>query len=423
MKWGFFRKDKKDKLFLCLDIGTEAVKALIFSSSEQEKNKKPITVLAAGSSYFIRDNIWNSGSFGKEVMKNSISEAVKQAKQNLSFASVDKKIKEKALSQKKWQVLLGLPPNILKARITEQNYLRKKPKEKISEEEEKNICFNVFEAAKKRIADIFAKEFGILTADIEWVNLKILELKIDGYLVENIKNYQGKVLEFKLLAVFSPKQYLKNAKEVAESLGFEIIKISHLAEGLSLVYEKKTHPDFYLGNLSKQENSIFFDIGGEITQIFLVKNGQLSQINEFKGGGGMFSQRLSEDLGVDLDTARMMKNNYSKKELSPDVLKKIEGIFFWERKIWYDSLKRRLAILNPKSLYQIFLFGGGSFLPDIARVLEEKTVLNWKDSANTVRSKIKLLCLSDFKDIRVANQNPDNFQYIPCLFLIYNYNG
>src|SRR4030042_68768 len=98
MAWKLFKKKKQNGFFLCLDIGTEAVKSVIFFVGESKK----IIVLGAGLEYFNRVNIFDTRDFEKDVLKLTISKAVEKAKQNLSFSLADKKLKKQAGKQKKW---------------------------------------------------------------------------------------------------------------------------------------------------------------------------------------------------------------------------------------------------------------------------------------------------------------------------------
>ena len=72
------------------------------------------------------------------------------------------------------------------------------------------ISQRVSEAAQKEISQRFAKESGLLPEDIHWISLKILGVKINDYPVLGLKGYEGKNLDFEILAIFLPKHYLEN---------------------------------------------------------------------------------------------------------------------------------------------------------------------------------------------------------------------
>ena len=66
MKLNFFgTKKKKDKSFLVLDIGTEAVKVL-FSRKEADGN---ITILGAATQYFERYGVFDGEDFETDMIK------------------------------------------------------------------------------------------------------------------------------------------------------------------------------------------------------------------------------------------------------------------------------------------------------------------------------------------------------------------
>src|SRR4030042_6703075 len=104
MVFNIFRK-KKDKFFLVLDIGTEAVKALF-----AKKNNDGIVVLGVDIQYFEKYGVSNGG--GKDFEAEIIKKAISKALDNLKIAAGQAR-----KDLKKLPVLVGLPANILKARV------------------------------------------------------------------------------------------------------------------------------------------------------------------------------------------------------------------------------------------------------------------------------------------------------------------
>jgi len=250
-------------------------------------------------------------------------------------------------------------------------------------------------------------------------------------LVSSLKGYEGKDLEFRILTTFLPKYYWENIKKIIGSLPltifqgdgsnkqitqkmvrgleFEIIRIVHLAESLPILCK------------SKKNDGIFLDVGGEITQIFEIKNSKLQKIDEFKGGGRAFTQSLSQRLGLDEETTRIMEEKYSKKLLSSGAMKTIKEIFFWERKVWYDSLKFKLKKMNPQGIFSstIFLFGGGSSSPEIQGILEKEAVVDWKNLPISGPPKVEFLYPEDLDNIEDTTKILNKTQSIPSLLICY----
>jgi len=384
-------KKKKYKFFLCLDIGTEAVKVLILGLSSLDKK---ITVFGSGLEYLNGYKLLGRRNFESEKVKKTISQAIKNAYSNIPLFLMEKDIKKRIQDQKEWPVLLGLPPNVLKARVVSCSFLRKSPQTKILEKEEASINHKISETAKKEISQSFSKESGILASDINWVYSKISQIKIDGYPISFLRGYQGRELEFKVLATFLPRYYWENIQGVINSLGFNIFKTVHLAQGILPLCEKKS--------------GLFLDVGGKITQLFKIKNCKIDKIGEFEGGGEMFVHNLSQTLGLDKETARNFSEKYSKKKLSPEVQKRIKAMLSEEKIIWHNDLKAKFKKMNIKNPSLVFLFGGGSCFPEIQESLMEKAPDN---------SKIKYIGLRDLENVKDATKKLSHPQYISSLLL------
>ena len=400
MKW---KALKRNGYFLILDIGTEAVKALIFSASGRKKGSdNRITVLGTGLQYFGECDVFDAKDFESEMIKEAISGAIESAHQDLILSLAKKEIKESVQKQKRWQVLLGLPASILKGRVVDEIIFRKNPDKKISEKGEKEILSNLFKAVRKKVSQEFNGESGILPKDIHWVSSKVLKIGIDGYSVPSIKNYGGRRLEFKVLTTFLPERYWRNIEKIVRSLNLDVLKIVHLAEVL---------PNFCQ---SKRKSGIFLDIGGEATQIIKISGDELEKVDEFKGGGKMFTQSLSQTLGMSEERARIMEKKYSKKLLSDEVVKRIGEIFFWEGKSWYDSFRSKMKRLGLGEISHstFFLFGGGSSSLEIERILREKT-----DNG----LKIEFICSKDLEGIESATKKINDFQSVSPLLICYSY--
>lgn len=385
----FFKN--KGNFFLVLDIGTEAVKCLICHNFDK------IIVLGTGLEYFNKFGVFNNSNIRWEIIKKASEAAIEEACSKVS-SSADKKIREKALDRKKWQVFISLPPDIFKARIIYQTLFEERGK--ISSSEEKNIYKRVLEAAQKRISDEFAEEFNILPNDITWISYKILEIKIEGYQVPMLHGYEGKEIEFKILASFAPKYYVEEIKKTMDSLGFNNFKIIHLAEGIANFFKKKI-------------SGVIIDVGGQSTQVFGIKDGKLEYIKEYSGGGSLFTKALSENLGLDEDASRVMIERHSKEKID-----RFKEIFLWEKNEWYNDLKKKFNELASKGVfpYNIFLLGGASRMPEIKDVLTEN-----KDGLSNP-AKIRFIGLEDLAGVEDAVNNLNNPQWISSLLICYNIN-
>lgn len=381
-------KIKKEEITLVLDIGTEAIKSLVLRKEDEKVN-----ILRNSLEYFDSYGVFEGRNFEHDVLKRAILKTL----QSLGFGNLKLK--------KNFSVIFGLPANILKRRVVPQNLEREKSKKIIDEKEERNISQRALEGAKGKICQIYGNASGILPQDIRFINSKILEIKIDGYKVSGLQGYEGKNLDFTVLLTFLPEHYLKSFENICRAIGFDDKRIVHEAEGLTSCF--KENPD-----------GVFIDVGGEISQILLVKNGRLKKIDEFEMGGKFFSQALSEKLGLRLPESRILKERYSKKELSKESSDRIKEIFYFPCKNWFENLKLKLKEMNPEGFLpqDIILFGGGSQLPEISEILRKG---DWADILFNAEPNIKTFQPAEFKIINDETKNLNNPQYTPSL-LIYH---
>lgn len=376
----FFRR--KEKSFLVLDIGTEAVKTLLFKKVEK------IIILGNWLEYYDRFGLFDSQDFEAEILKRTIVKTL----QNL---------REK--KQEELPVILSLPATLLKAGIVFRALERKNPQKIIDQSEANEIVEGVKREAKEKLSQIQAWKKGILPQDIQFINLKILERKIDGYDVSSLQGFTGKKLDFRILATFLAKDYFALVKKISQELGLEILQIIHLAENLTeMAQEQKL-------------SGIFLDIGGEVSQIFLVKKGQLEKVDTFAGGGKVFLESLSQVYGMDFSGVRNLVQDYQKKLLTEGVRKEIKHLFVLEVQKWFEDLKICLGREEKPLPSSIYLFGGGSLIPEIEEILQEG---DWNDFLFD-SPKIKILYPKDLKNIEDQTKSLNSPQDIPPLLLCY----
>lgn len=370
MKFPLFKK--KEEVFISLDIGTEAAKVLFFSLNEEKEKGGVVNILGSSLHYFDSYGPARNGSrsesggesdgynFDEKIIQRTLAGAIKEASYDFQRVT-GKEVKNKA----ELSAVISLPANIIKSRIVFQSFEREKIKEVIDRKEEEFIHQKVLESARLEVSQVFSQESGILPKDIHFTTLKILEAKIDGYEVPVLQGYDGKNLNFSILAIFLPADYLKIMRNIANSLGLKNAKIVSLAQSF-----------LHFPYLSKRADGIFLDIGGNLTQIFLLSRGKLEQVEEFEMGGRTFSKTLSESLGLNIKSARILKENYCKGVLSEEVRKRIRKIFSQPSAEWFNNLKLKLLARKSFLPSAFFLCGGGSLLPDIQEILERG---NWQE--------------------------------------------
>lgn len=340
---------------MILDIGTEAVKAIIV-----KKSLDKVSICGSSVQYFDDEGVFDKGftaeDFEIEIIREAVLKAAKEA--FLEFALI---VKNKGVKKESdLPVLLTLSPTILKAAVVDEFSIRDKKEKKISKKEQEIIYRYILKSAKDDVSNLIFKESGILAKDVEFICLTIISKQIEGYFVENIQNYQGRNLGFKILSVFIPGLYFKRITGMISSLGFKNLKIVHLSQAIGNVF------------LEKKGDYAFLDIGGEVCQIFLMKNGFLDKIEFFDKGGEDFTERIFDVLMVNKAEARNLKERYSANSLTPETKKRIEGLLSNEKDVWREGLKKYKKT-------SVFLFGGGSNLYEVKDIFRRRKIIHVQD--------------------------------------------
>ncbi|KKP93180.1 MAG: hypothetical protein UR98_C0008G0002 [Parcubacteria group bacterium GW2011_GWA1_36_12] len=323
---------KRRNKVLVVDVGTEAVKTMLFERNTENNNlfrqkqacsfrQKQTRLLTANTEYF----------------------------ENINYKSLE--VFDYALAIHKefllGRVLINLPYNILKAKILNSSLIRKE-KNRIGRREAISIIKNILNKTREELSYEIALEYGVLPEDVYFVDLDIAEIRIDGYKVPSIKNYEGKFLNFEIVAVFMLRDDYGRVVKILNERCIKNYRLMHVSRCWSAV------------KLPGIERSALLDIGGQNTDIFIIKDNGIFDIKRMPVGGQIFSDSLSYNLGINKKDARILKEDYAEGKLSIDVQKRISDIFVNSKKEWYKNLEN---VISEKFLPpNIFIFGGGSSL-------------------------------------------------------------
>jgi len=343
---------KKDRPFLVLDVGTEAVKSLIV-----EKDSK-IRILGSGISYIEDEEAFNknvlAGDLEMEMIRRAIKSSVKEASASaIPFLKKGERLKD-------LEVILSLSPKKLGAEVIKEVSVREEKDKKIKKSEREAILDDVLKSARENTFKKGFNNLGLLPRDIEIVSLDVLDREIEGYSVPSILGCQGRDLAFKILIIFGSKTYIDDIVKILEDLSFEVSRIVHLSQTISPVFAKKA------------KDKVFFDIGGEATQIFLLSRGILSKVELFDRGGDDFTERIFDGLNLNRKDARILKERYSNKSLDPETALRVKEMLSNERGVWRENIRK-----YQKS--PVLLFGGSANLLEIKSILKNRKVVRIKN--------------------------------------------
>ncbi len=404
-----FLSKKKNDVFLVIDIGTEAIKAVICQENGKEKTSKDKEenrriIKGASLQYFEEVNIFNNFKFQEEIIKKTLRNTLEQLSRNvLSFSFPFKGV---------YKTIVSLPPTVLKARVVN---IKLSKKENSFFKNNKEFEEYLFYQARKKISDNFTEETGILPSELEWLKLEIIQRKVNGYLVSSFDNFEKIEAEALIVGIFALRDYLEMFKRIFRDLKLSEVEIFHLVEALSFISSEDKN----------EEAVLFLDIGGIFSQYFFFRNGFLENIGEVGIGGNIFSRYLADDLGIDEATARYLKENYDQNlNFSISGRIKIERILSKPLEEFASFFQKevRKEIFNKKVVFSINVFGGGSKLSGIEKAI--KKIFSIKDDLFFYIPQIKIVKGEDYYLVKTILESDSeieifsNPQYLPCLLIL-----
>lgn len=348
--FGLGKKKKNDShletTYLALDIGTEFIKTAVFAV----RNGK-VEVLGYDRAPQRQNAMMGALIINLEnvidVVDQSIGTAVQMAKQ-ITKDSV-------AIPKK---VILGIAGELVKGVPIVVNVERDNPSRPINQREVDNIISQIkaqtFDEAKEEIA----ADTGIKTGQIAEIDTVVNSVYIDGIKVDSPIGFTGTDLVYRVFSTFSPKIHVDSIKEVAKTLGLEILKIVVEPYALAMGVENSRQEKF---------NAIFIDIGGGTTDIALVQHGAIVGTKMYAFGGRVFTKRIEKELKIDYTQAERMKVDYSDQKLNRGDAKRVQEAINKDMSVWIDGAELSLAEFSDVTEFpsQIYLCGGGSLLPEI----------------------------------------------------------
>jgi len=233
--------------YISLDIGTEVVKALVFSIDQ--KTGKGVVVGAARLQQ-------NPGNMQSGAISN-IAGVI-----DISRQAIDAAIKQSGVTTAH-QAVIGIAGELVKGTTTTVHYERPEPDSRINLSELKGIIQKVQWKAYERIKEQIAWELGE-DVDVRLINAAVVDVRIDGYKITNPINFQGKKVSIGIFNAYAPMLHLGAIHTIADALKLEILTVAAEPYAVSSSVGHENIADF---------GGIFIDVGGGTTDVAVVRNG------------------------------------------------------------------------------------------------------------------------------------------------------
>lgn len=329
--------------FISLDIGTEFVKALICEIREDKA-----VVLGMGRQ---RQRLGDMQSGAVTDIAGVIENCEKALERAEEMAGVMPE-----------QVVMGIAGELVKGATTTVHYERARPTTKIDLTELKNIVHKVQWKAFDQVRQQLAWETGYSEIDVKLVNAAIVDVRIDGYRVTNPVGFQGKDVTIGIFNAFAPLVHLTALQAIPEELDLDLLSIAAEPYAVARCMGIEDQAEF---------SAVFIDVGGGTTDVAVVNNGGVVGTKMFAIGGRTFTKRLASTLNVPFEKAEEIKLAYASDELEASSKKTVREAMLADAEVWLSGVQLTLSEFGNTDLLpsRILLCGGGTQLPEIAKVL------------------------------------------------------
>src|SRR5438132_9078130 len=212
-------------------------------------------------------------------------------------------------------------------------------------------------------------ELGVADVSVKLINSAITSVRIDGFVVNNPIDFQGKQMVITVFNTFAPLTHVGALQTIASELDLELI--ATVAEPYAMARCAATDEVYDFGG-------IFIDIGGGTTDIALIRNGGIEGTRMFPIGGRVFTKKLASRFGITFADAEAVKLRHSKGELPIEHAEKVTGVLARDAEVLVEGVAITLQEMSKGDRLPtaIYLAGGGSAVPQARDQLQ---AVRWDD--------------------------------------------
>jgi cell division protein FtsA len=365
------RRQESEDHYTALDIGTEYIKALILRREGDNG-----IVLGVGRQ--------------QQSYSDMVSGAVADIQAVIDNCNVALEEAEDMAEAIPGRAVIGIAGEQVKGFSTSVTVPREDPVQRINRVELQNTLELVQKRAMREASHQMGQELGIPEISLKLIHSTITTVRIDGYLVTNPMDFQGKTMEVTVFNTFAPLTHIGALQTIAAELDLELI--ATVAEPFAMARCCATDEVYEFGG-------IFIDVGGGTTDVALVRNGGIEGTKMFTIGGRVFTKKIAGHLGMPFVDAEDIKIRYSRGEVSPERARTLKALLAPDAEVLVNGVALTLQQLAKADRLppNIYLAGGGSGLPEIAEYLD---AYPWTERLPFPRRpQVKVLAPADVRNI------------------------
>jgi len=380
-----FGKNKKEKLIVIFDIGSDSVGGAIVKI----KNNQEIPEIVKS----IRSEILFSQDVDLDVLlKNMIK----------SLSEVAKSLHDSKMGSIKDIFCVMASPWYLS-----ENRLVKMSKEHSFVFTEK-IANDLIHKEIINITENYKKEYSNKDNNLELMEYHVMNVSLNGYDIDSPVGVKTRSVEMNMMASLSSKSCLDEIRKTLSKIfhGVPISFSSFMMSSYLAVRDKYISPDSYL----------ILDIGGEITEVGIVSKGVLMSSLSFPFGKKNFYRYMCTKLDLELRDAKELLNLYITGSLSEKRKASTAPLFLSIEKSWGEAFRQCVNAL-PHTLALpnvIFLIADPDIKPWFAETIKKEEYVSSFSTKYT--PEVVTLNGSEFMNMCSVTNNPcDPFLMIEAI--------
>ncbi|MFW5719743.1 MAG: cell division FtsA domain-containing protein [Candidatus Dojkabacteria bacterium] len=343
-----FKKHKslEEKTFICLDVGTEFLKLIVFSIHDRA---------------VVIDEYLKTRQHAA-AMKNGTVTSIRRVIETVQESMLN-------LKQKKFDgAIMGIAGELVKGVMVEAKYTRNDPSKPIDAKELDVVSEKILDEAYREAEHLVFTHIGDTTGEltnIEMLNHIVVDAHIDGFRVEDPMGMTGTDAKIKFYFTFAPVLHVNYLKSITDTIGVNLLGIIPQPFAVAMAIN---------GARDSAYSSIVIDVGGGTTDIAVIQNGVTVGTHMIAFGGRVFTKRIASDLKLTVNEAEEFKIKYTTKDLVVSRISDVKDSVQKDVSVWAFAVFVGLEefIESVKGFpHRMYLCGGGSMLTELKDALVE----------------------------------------------------
>ena len=196
------------------------------------------------------------------------------------------------------------------------------------------------------------EQFAGREGEIAVLDKEIMRSIVNGYTIKDPVGKTTKELEAAIYLSAGKKNFLDQVRDILGHF-FGSVPVRTISEPLAIF-------KILSGMANSEEGFLVVDVGGEVTEVYLVRDGILEVVKNFTWGGNLMVRRLASLLKVDLNEALSFFKTNSSKDLKENLEKKISPSLEGVCSEWQNFLSQSLSDMGKNApLPQTLILLGG----------------------------------------------------------------